>query len=117
MVPIDTPELVKRYNDCLAELGIPATLALVLAVWLALSPCRAALARGTSSDLPLVALLVTAITALHALVDFAWQMPAVAITWACLAGLGSGRASALSIHVRRKRTVEQQAEPTTQELS
>ncbi len=81
------------YLELAVELGLVAAGALALAVLLLLLPCLRAIRRGTSSPLPLVAIGVTLVQALHALVDFAWQIPAVTATWAVLAGLGLGRAA------------------------
>lgn len=87
------------YLELAVELGLAGAGALVLAVLLLLLPCLRAIRRGTSSPLPLVAIGTTLVQALHALVDFGWQIPAVAATWAVLAGLGLGRA-ALSVERR-----------------
>lgn len=90
------------YLELAVELGVPAAAALALAVVLALRPCFQALRYGTRSVLPLIAIAVTLVQALHGLVDFAWQIPAVNLTWALLLGAGVGRAAATLARLRTR---------------
>ncbi len=92
------------YLELAVELGLPAAGALALAVLLLLLPCLRAIRRGSSSALPLVAIGATLVQALHALVDFGWQIPAVSATWAVLVGLALGR-SALTLERGNGRAV------------
>lgn len=89
------------YLELVVELGIPAAVALASAVLLLLATCVAAIRRGTTSPLPAVALGATLVQALHALVDFGWQIPAVTVTWAALLGAAVGR-SALTLERRAR---------------
>ena len=69
----------------------------------------AAIRRGTSSPLPAIALGATLVQALHALVDFGWQIPAVTATWAVLLGAAVGRsASTPERAVARRRRASRQ---------
>lgn len=95
------------YLELAVELGIPAAVALASAVLLLLATCVAAIRRGTRSPLPAVALGATLVQALHALVDFGWQIPAVTVTWAALLGAAVGR-SALTLE-RRERSQRRHA--------
>ncbi|MCL6607511.1 MAG: O-antigen ligase family protein [Geminicoccaceae bacterium] len=100
------------YLELAVELGIPAAAALALAVLLCLVPCMAAIRRGTSSPLPAIALGATLVQALHALVDFGWQIPAVTATWAALLGAAVGRSAATleRAPARRRRASSQISE-------
>ncbi|MCL6609385.1 MAG: O-antigen ligase family protein [Geminicoccaceae bacterium] len=89
------------YLELAVELGIPATVVLVLAVVLCHLPVIAALRYGTRSPLPLAAIGVTLVQALHALVDFGWQIPAITATWAVLLGAATGRSASSLARVRQ----------------
>jgi O-antigen ligase len=77
------------YLEIFQGLGIPFGLLLLAILGALVLRCgRAALARQSSATAPLVATSVSAIVALHALVDFSMQMQAVALTWTALIGAG-----------------------------
>ena len=77
------------YLEHAAELGLPAT-ALLYAGPVALIAyvLVGAFKRRRERVFPLAALTVTVLVAVHALVDFSLQIPAVAITYAAVLGLG-----------------------------
>jgi O-antigen ligase len=81
------------YLEHLVELGWPATLLLYLGpVILFLYVVRGVFVRRRDQLFPLAAAAATVLVALHALVDFSLQIPAVAATYAALLGLGVAQA-------------------------
>jgi O-antigen ligase len=82
------------YLEKAVELGLPATVALYAAVALAASVCLGYRGRIGPEPLPLTAAAGTVAAALHSLVDFSIQIPAVAATYAVILGLGCGQAAA-----------------------
>jgi O-antigen ligase len=81
------------YLEHLVELGWPATLLLYLGpALLFLYTLRGVFARRRDQLFPLAAAAATVLVALHALVDFSLQIPAVAVTYATLLGLGVAQA-------------------------
>ncbi|MEK0083067.1 O-antigen ligase family protein [Benzoatithermus flavus] len=101
------------YIEHLVELGVPATLALYAGPVLLFSyALRGVFVRRREQVFALVVVGATVLVALHALVDFSLQIPAVAVTYAALLGIGvaqaapsgrRGRASALVQDVRAER--------------
>jgi O-antigen ligase len=84
------------HNDYLqlaVELGLPAAGALVLAYLLLWGQCVAGVfLRQRRQTYPLVAATAGVLVALHAIVDFSLLMPAVAMTFAALLGIGCAQA-------------------------
>lgn len=77
------------YIEHLVELGIPATLALYLGPVLLFGYClRALFLRQRGQVFPLIAVTATVLVGLHALVDFSLQIPAVAVAYAAILGIG-----------------------------
>lgn len=77
------------YLELAAELGIPATALLVLAIaWCAMLCLIGALQRQRGQIYPIIGLAATVTVAAHALVDFSLQIPAVAALYAALLGMG-----------------------------
>jgi O-antigen ligase len=77
------------YLEHAVELGLPATLALHGGMLLLGAHCvRGAIRRGRDQALPIAAVGVSALVGTHALVDFSLQIPAVAITYAAVLGIG-----------------------------
>lgn len=80
------------HNDYLqlaAELGLPAAGAMLLALVMLWGLClHGAIARRRRRLYPLVASAATVLVALHAVVDFSLLMPAVAMTFAAVLGIG-----------------------------
>ncbi len=81
----------KAHNDYLefaAGLGLPAAISWWAALsWLAGKSLRAVFVRKKNRIYPLLGVGATALVAIHSLVDFSLQMPAVAATYAALLGL------------------------------
>ncbi len=76
------------------ELGLPATALLYLAPLAIFALCvRGVLVRRRHQVYPLVAAAATVTMGLHALVDFALQIPAVAVTFAVILGVGAAQAT------------------------
>ncbi len=88
------------HNDWLqaaAELGLVAASALWLALFLVWGLCVVgALARRRRRLYPLVGAGAGCLVALHAITDFSLLMPAVALTFAALLGIGCAQATARS---------------------
>jgi O-antigen ligase len=87
------PWLVDKAHDTYlehaAELGVPATLLLYLGpVILFLFCLRGAFVRRKDKIFPLLAVSATVLVAVHALVDFSLQIPAVAVAYAVILGMG-----------------------------
>ena len=81
------------YLEHAVELGLPATLALYGGMLLLVVHCaRGARRRRRDQVLPAAAVGVSALVASHALVDFSLQIPAVAITYAAIMGIGCAQA-------------------------
>lgn len=82
------------YVEHLVELGVPATLLLYAGPLLLFAYClRGVLTRRRDRIYPLAAVGATLLVALHALVDFSLQIPAVAVSYAALLGLGVAQAT------------------------
>lgn len=81
------------YLQCLFDLGILGALLLVLA---AMAVVRAALRQAGTGPLAAGIAAAVAASAVHALVDFNWQIPANAATFVALVGLLMARASEAS---------------------
>jgi O-antigen ligase len=82
------------YIEHLVELGVPATLLLYLGPLLLFGWCiRGVFVRRRNQVFPLAAVGATLVVALHALVDFSLQIPAVAVTYAALLGIGVAQAT------------------------
>jgi len=81
------------YLEHAVELGLPATLALYGGMLLLVVHCsRGARRRRRNQVLSTAAVGVSALVASHALVDFSLQIPAVAITYAAIMGIGCAQA-------------------------
>ncbi len=77
------------YLELALELGVPAAAMLLLAIALMVSACLAgARARKRQEIFVVLALGASMTVALHSLVDFSMQIPAVAATYAVILGLG-----------------------------
>lgn len=77
------------YLEHLVELGIPATVALYAAPLLLFVLClKGIFIRRRDKIFPLVGVAATVLVGVHALVDFSLQIPAVAVTYAAILGLG-----------------------------
>ena len=82
------------YIEHLVELGVPATALLYLGPLVLFGYCvRGLLVRRRNQVFPLVAVGATVLVGLHALVDFSLQIPAVAVTFATLLGIGVAQAT------------------------
>ena len=82
------------YIEHLVELGVPATVLLYLGPLVLFLYClRGLFARRRNQLFPLAAVGATVLVALHALVDFSLQIPAVAVTYAALLGIGVAQAT------------------------
>lgn len=82
------------YVEHLVELGVPAALLLYAGPLLLLAYClRGVFLRRHDQVYPLAAVGATLLVGSHALVDFSLQMPAVAVTFAALLGVGVAQAT------------------------
>lgn len=77
------------YLELAAELGIPAAILLVIAIGWCAGLCLIGVFRRQRGHVyPVIAFAVTLTVAVHALVDFSLQIPAVAALYASLLGMG-----------------------------
>lgn len=77
------------YLEAAMEFGLAASLLLLLVVALPVVLCARALPeRPHKGPEPALAVAASVLVAAHALLDFSVQIPAVAITWAALLGIG-----------------------------
>jgi O-antigen ligase len=82
------------YLEHAVELGLPATLALYAGMALLAGHClRGVVRRRRDQALPMAAVGVSALVGSHALVDFSVQIPAVAVTYAAIMGIGCAQAA------------------------
>ena len=75
------------YLELALEAGIPAALAMVAAIFAIAALCLVALLRRRAVRFALAGLGASIMVAIHALVDFSLQMPAVAVTYAAVLGV------------------------------
>jgi O-antigen ligase len=77
------------YLEHAAELGVPATVLLYLGPLILFLFClRGVFMRRRGKIFPLLAVSATVLVAVHALVDFSLQIPAIAVTYAAILGMG-----------------------------
>ena len=87
--PLRVDRAHNTYLEHAAELGLLATAALYLEPVLLFAYCvRGVFARRKDQVFPLVAACATVLVAVHALVYFGLQIPAVAVTYAAILGTG-----------------------------
>lgn len=81
------------YLENMLELGVPAALLLFVAVAIIVAQCLAGVVQRRKDALyPSAAVAASALIAVHSLVDFSMQIPAVAITYAAILGVGTAQA-------------------------
>ena len=81
------------YLENAMELGIPASVLMLLAIALPVFWCAAGVwQRRRDAIYPIIAVAVGITIALHAIVDFTMQVPAVAVTFFALLGTGCAQA-------------------------
>ena len=96
------------YLENALELGLPAALALNLAIlWLAAICFRGVRERRRDRAYPALGVAATLLVGLHALVDFSLQIPAVAVLYAFMMGLAIAQSA--PSRKRRAATAEQGA--------
>jgi O-antigen ligase len=87
----------KAHNDYLelaASLGLPAAIAWWTAwVWLIGICIRGIFVRRRNRHYPILAIAATALVGVHSIFDFSLQIPAVALTYAVILGLGVGQSA------------------------
>jgi O-antigen ligase len=77
------------YLEHAAELGVPAAVLLYLGPFILFLFClRGVFIRRKDKIFPLLAVCATVLVAVHSLVDFSLQIPAVAMTYAMILGIG-----------------------------
>lgn len=87
MIPVNFSEAHNVYLESLFELGIPVALLLFVAVVAAAAVCvRGVFIRHRDWVYPAVGVAATVLAGLHSWVDFSLQIPAVAVTYACIMG-------------------------------
>jgi O-antigen ligase len=89
----DVDQAHNDYLETLADLGLPAGLAFLAApMILAFFCARGSLTRNRDRIFPAVGAAAAALVGMHALVDFSLQIPAVALLFTTLLGLGVSQA-------------------------
>lgn len=89
------------YLEILAELGLIAGAALLLALALLFATClRGALSRRRGKLYPLTGAAACVLIAVHALVDFSMAIPAVAVSFAALLGIACAQARSRASRAR-----------------
>lgn len=87
----------KAHNDYLefaAGIGLPAAIAWWLSfVWLVCRCIRGVFVRHRDRHYPMLAIAATALVGFHSLFDFSLQIPAIALTYAVILGLGVAQSS------------------------
>lgn len=102
------------YLENALELGLPAALALNLAIlWLAFICFRGVRERRRNRTYPALGVAATLLVGLHALVDFSLQIPAVAVLYAFMMGLALAQSSPSA--KRRRGTAGDQASASSAE--
>lgn len=85
------------YLENALELGVPATVMLMLALAWIMVICFAALRHyGRRANIPCMGLAITALVATHSLVDYTMTVPAIAVTYAALLGVACSQALRLA---------------------
>lgn len=91
------------YLENTLEMGIPAALAFFAALGLLAGRCvMGVFQRRRDAIYPAIAVAATVLVGVHAVVDFSLQIPAVAVTYAAI--LGMGVAQSVSTTTRRRDT-------------
>ena len=94
------------YIEHLVELGIPATLLLYSGPLVLFTYClRGLFVRHRDKWFTLASVGATTLVALHALVDFSLQIPAVAVTYAVILGVGVAQAAPSAPRLDRRSTL------------
>jgi len=91
--PVHYDRAHNTWLENLFELGVPAALALFAAIGgLALTCFRGVRRRHRDWAFPAVGVAASVLVGVHALLDFSLQIPAVAILYACIMGIGCAQA-------------------------
>lgn len=102
------PGVRNTYLENALEIGIPAAVALVLAVgWIVLICFSAVLRHGRAAFLPCLGVGATVLAGAHGAVDYSLQIPAVAATYAAI--LGAACAQSFRLEIPERRTDERRA--------
>jgi O-antigen ligase len=92
------------YLENALELGAPAAAMLILPLLLAAGACAVGVSRRRRDAVyPIIAVGATVLAGVHALVDFSLEIPANALTYALILGLGYGQAWRGDDLIRRRR--------------
>ncbi len=92
------------YLEIALELGIPAAVALVLAIGWIVAICGSAVLRHRRrAFLPCLGVSASVVVGLHATVDYSLQIPAVAITYAAILGAACAQSFRLELPERPDR--------------
>lgn len=92
------------YLENALELGVPAAAMLLLSLLLVAGTCALGVSRRRRDAVyPMIAVGATVLAGVHALVDFSLEIPANALTYALILGLGYGQAWRGDALTRRSR--------------
>jgi O-antigen ligase len=98
--PLVVDKAHNTYLEHATELGLPATALLYAGALLLFYACtQGTFHRRRDKIFPLIATSATALVAVHAVFDFSLQIPAIAVTYAAIMGVGCAQ----SMHSERKR--------------
>jgi O-antigen ligase len=87
--PLVVDKAHNTYLEHAAEFGLPATLLLYMGALMLVLQCVVGIFRRRRDKIfPLIAVASTGVVAVHAVVDFSLQIPAIAVTYATIMGIG-----------------------------
>ena len=87
--PLVVDKAHNTYLEHATELGVPATVLLYASALLLFYACaRGVFQRRRNKIFPLVAVAASVLVAVHAVFDFSLQIPAIAVTYAAIMGVG-----------------------------
>ena len=87
--PLVVDKAHNTYLEHAAELGVPATVLLYAGALLLVCQCtRGIFQRRRDQSFPLIAVAASVLVAVHAVFDFSLQIPAIAVTYAAIMGVG-----------------------------
>lgn len=92
-IPISFPQAHNVYLESLFELGVPAASLLLLSIFSIVLRCAwGFFLRRHAWLYPALGVAASVLAGVHSLVDFSLQIPAVAVTYACILGIACAQA-------------------------
>ena len=102
--PLVVDKAHNTYLEHAAELGVPATVLLYAGALMLVCQCTIGVfSRRRDKIFPLIAVAASVLVAVHAIFDFSLQIPAVAVTYAAILGVGCAQSMSSEKGKRRGR--------------